>query len=79
MAMRSTDFISTRSFTIRVCVDTAYKRKAQKVQPVNSSISNGSKPDDSNDWKVNAIKNEIPILDPHSMAHSQIHSYCQRS
>ena len=34
------------------------------MQPVNSSISDGSKPDGSNDWKVNAIKNEVPILDP---------------
>ena len=33
------------------------------MQPVNSSILDGSKPDGSNDWKVNAIKNKVSILD----------------
>lgn len=33
------------------------------MQPINSSILDGSKPDGSNDWKVNAIKNKVPILD----------------
>lgn len=29
---------------------------------MDSSFSDGSKPDDSNDWKINAIKKETPIL-----------------
>ncbi len=44
--------------------DEAYKQKSQKVQPVDLSLSNGSKPDGSDAWKIDAIQKEIPILDP---------------
>ena len=44
-------------------VDGAYKRKAQRVQPVDSSFSDGSKQDGSNNWKTNAIKKKTPIFD----------------
>ena len=33
------------------------------MQPVDQKLLDGSKPDRSNTWKVNAIKKEIPILD----------------
>lgn len=33
------------------------------MQPVDSSFSDGSKPDGSNYWKTNAIKGETLILD----------------
>lgn len=48
----------------RVRVDGAYKRKSQKVQPVDLSLSDGSKPDGSDTWRLDAIKRETPILDP---------------
>ncbi len=47
----------------RVRVDGAYKRKSQKVQPVDLSLSDGSKPDGSNTWRLDTIKRETPILD----------------
>ena len=34
------------------------------MQPVDLGLSDGSKPDGSDAWRVNAIKKEIPILDP---------------
>ena len=33
------------------------------MQPVDLSLSDGSKPDSSDVWRVNAIKKEVPILD----------------
>ena len=44
-------------------VDGAYKRKFQKIQPVDLKLLDGSKPDDSDAWRVNVIKKEIPIFD----------------
>lgn len=44
-------------------VDEAYKRNSQKIQPVNLKLSNGSKPDGSDAYKLNSIKKEIPIHD----------------
>ncbi len=34
------------------------------MQPVNQKLLDGSKPDGSDTWKVNAMKKEIPIFDP---------------
>ena len=34
------------------------------MQPVDQKLLDGSKPDGSDTWRVNAIKKEIPILDP---------------
>lgn len=34
------------------------------MQPVDLGLSNGSKPNGGDVWRVNAIKKEIPILDP---------------
>lgn len=51
-------------FLSQVRVDGAYKRKSQKVQPVDLSLSDGSKPDGSDTWRLDAIKREILILDP---------------
>ena len=51
-------------FLSQVRVDGAYKRKSQKVQPVDLSLSDRSKPDGSNIWRLDAIKKEISILDP---------------
>ena len=51
-------------FLSRARVDGAYKRKSQKVQPVDLSLSDGSKPDGSDTWRLDAIKRETPILDP---------------
>ena len=45
-------------------VDGTYKQKSQKVKPVDLSLSDGSKPDGNDTWKVNAIKKEVFILDP---------------
>ena len=45
-------------------IDGAYKRKSQKVQPVDQNIPDGSRPDGSDAWRLDAIKREIPILDP---------------
>ena len=42
----------------------AYKRKSQKVQPVDLNLLNRSKPYGSDAWRLYAIKREIPILDP---------------
>lgn len=47
----------------RVRVDGAYKHKAQKVQPIDSSLSDGFKPDGSNYWKTSAMEKETPIFD----------------
>ena len=57
--------LSQHSYLLsRLRVDGAYKRKSQKVQPVDLSLSDGSKPDGSDTWKVNAIKKKVLILDP---------------
>ncbi len=48
----------------RARVDGAYKRKSQKIQPVDQKLLDGSKPDESVTWSVNAMKNEMPIHDP---------------
>ena len=45
-------------------VDGAYKWKSQKVQLVDLSSSDRSKPDGSDIWRLDAIKRETPILDP---------------
>ena len=34
------------------------------MQPVNLNLSDGSKPDGSDTWKVSAIKKKVPIFDP---------------
>ena len=63
---RKCDFLTLQQTsypTKHARVDGAYKRKAQKVQPVDSSVSDGSKPDGSTTWRENAIKNEVPIID----------------
>ena len=51
-------------FLSQVRIDGAYKRKSQKVQQVDLSLSDESKPDRSDTWRLNTIKKEIPILDP---------------
>ncbi len=48
----------------RARVDGTYKRTSQKVQPVDLSLSEGSKPDGSDTWKIYVIQEEISIFDP---------------
>ena len=50
-------------FLSRAKVDGAYKRKSQKVQSVDPGLSDRSKQDVSDFWRMNAIKREISILD----------------
>ena len=45
-------------------VSTAYKTKANKVRPVDSSETDGSKPGGSLDWFEKSKLDDIPCLDP---------------
>lgn len=47
----------------QVKVDRVYKRKSQKVQPVDLSLSDDCKPNRSDIWRLDAIKRETPIFD----------------
>lgn len=40
-------------------MDGAYKRKSQKIQLIDQKLLDGSKPDESNTWRVNVMKKEI--------------------
>ncbi len=44
-------------------IDGAYKRKSQKIHSVNLNLSDGSKPDGSDTWRLDAIEREISIPD----------------
>ena len=51
-------------FFSRARIDGAYKRTSQKLQPVDLNLPDGSKPNESDAWRLDAIKREIRILDP---------------
>ena len=51
-----------RNRTFRVA--TAYKTKANKVRPVDSSETDGSKPSRSLDWFEKSKLDNVPCLDP---------------
>ena len=44
-------------------IDGAYKLKSQKIQSVNLNLPDGSKLDESDAWRLDAIEGEISILD----------------
>lgn len=48
----------------QVKVNKAYKWKFQKLQLMDLSLSDGSKLNKSDTWRLDVIKREIPILDP---------------
>ena len=44
-------------------IDGVYKRKSQKLQPVDLNLPDRSKPDGTDAWRLDVIKREILILD----------------
>jgi hypothetical protein len=44
-------------------MNTIYKRKADKVKPVNSDKLNGNIPEGSKSWRENMIRKEIKNID----------------
>jgi hypothetical protein len=45
-------------------MDIIYKRKAEKVKPVDSDKSNGSIPKKSKSWRENMIREEMKNMNP---------------